>query len=138
MDKTCALDAFAALSQPTRLDVFRLLIRAGGEGMSAGDISETLGVRQNTMSANLSILARSGLIRNERRGRSIRYFADMEGLRGLLAYLLEDCCGGSPELCQPFIDELACVCERAATTSGGATAQPQEADQAVRNPERPT
>jgi len=110
MDKDCALDAFAALSQATRLDVFRLLIKAGETGMTAGDISETLGVRQNTMSANLAILARSGLIRNERQGRSIRYFANMDGMRGLLAFLMEDCCGGRPELCQPVINELACAC----------------------------
>ncbi len=110
MDKNDALDAFAALSQPTRLDVFRLLINAGDVGMSAGEISDTLGVRQNTMSANLAILARSGMIRNEREGRSIRYYADMDGLRGLLAFLMEDCCGGRPELCQPIIDQLACGC----------------------------
>jgi len=78
--------------------------------MSAGDISDTLGVRQNTMSANLGVLARSGLIRSKREGRSIRYFADMDGMRGLLAFLMEDCCGGNPELCQPIINELACAC----------------------------
>lgn len=110
MDKNHALDAFAALSQPTRLDVFRLLIKAGDAGMTAGDIGETLGVRQNTMSANLGVLSRSGLIRSEREGRSIRYFADMKGMRGLLAFLMEDCCGGRPEVCQPVIDELACAC----------------------------
>lgn len=110
MDSIDATDAFAALSQPTRLDVFRLLIKAGEKGMSAGDISDTLEVRQNTMSANLSILVRSGLIRNKREGRSIRYFADMDGMRSLLAFLMEDCCGGNPELCQPVINELACDC----------------------------
>lgn len=110
MDKKDALDAFAALSQVTRLDVFRLLVKAGGKGMLAGDISNALEVRQNTMSANLSILNQSGLIRNERQGRSIRYFADMEGMSGLLAFLMEDCCGGRPELCQPVIDEIACAC----------------------------
>lgn len=78
--------------------------------MTAGDISDTLEVRQNTMSANLSILSRAGLIRNTREGRSIRYFADMDGMRGLLAFLMEDCCGGLPELCQPVINELACDC----------------------------
>ena len=108
MDSNTALDAFAALSQATRLDVFRLLVRAGEVGMSAGDIGTTLGVRQNTMSANLAILARAGLIRNQREGRTIRYFADMDGMRGLLAFLLEDCCGGCPELCQPILDELVC------------------------------
>jgi DNA-binding transcriptional ArsR family regulator len=106
----CECGALAALSQPTRLDVFRLLVKAGATGMSAGDIGETLKVRQNTMSANLSILAQSGLIRNERQGRSIRYFADMDGMRGLLAFLMEDCCGGRPELCQPVLDEIACPC----------------------------
>lgn len=110
MDKNHALEAFAALSQSTRLDVFRLLISAGESGVSAGEISDCLGVRQNTMSTNLAILARAGLIRNEREGRSIRYFADMDGLRGLLGFLMEECCGGRPELCQPVINELACVC----------------------------
>lgn len=109
MDKNNALNAFSALSQPTRLDVFRLLVKAGDEGMLAGQISDALEVRQNTMSANLSILAQSGLIRNERAGRNIRYFADMDGMRGLLAFLMEDCCGGRPELCQPVIEEIACV-----------------------------
>ncbi len=109
MDKTQALDAFAALGQATRLDVFRLLIKTGEAGLSAGEIGDALGVRQNTMSANLAILARSGLIRNAREGRSIRYFADMDGMRGLLAFLMEDCCGGRPALCQPVINELACA-----------------------------
>lgn len=108
MDKESALEAFGALGQATRLDVFRLLIKAGDAGMFAGDIADTLGVRQNTMSANLSVLARSGLIRNTREGRSIRYFADMDGVRGLLAFLMEDCCAGRPELCQPAIDAIAC------------------------------
>ena len=108
MDKNNALDAFAALGQPVRLDVFRLLVKAGTQGMSAGQISDALDVRQNTMSANLAILTRAGLISKTREGRSIRYFADMDGMRGLLAYLMEDCCGGNPDLCQPVINELAC------------------------------
>lgn len=110
MDKLAALDAFHALSQDTRLDVFRLLVRAGAEGMAAGGIADALDVRQNTLSANLSILLRAGLVRNRREGRSIRYFADMEGMRGLLAFLMEDCCGGRPEQCQPVLDQIACPC----------------------------
>lgn len=110
MDTKTALSAFAALSQDTRLAAFRLLIRAGQEGMAAGEIAETLGARQNTMSANLSVLHQSGLIRSRREGRSIRYFADMEGVSGLLAFLVEDCCGGHPESCQPLIRQLACPC----------------------------
>ncbi len=110
MDKTSTLEALAALAQETRLDVFRLLIRAGTDGMLAGEISDALDVRQNTMSTNLSILSQSGLIHKQREGRSIRYFADMNGVRGFLAFLMEDCCGGHPERCQPIIDEIACHC----------------------------
>ena len=113
MDMNDALSAFAALSQPTRLEVFRLLVRRGADGMLAGEIGQALDVRQNTMSANLAILLAAGLIRNEREGRAIRYFADMEGMRGLLAYLMEDCCGGRPELCQPIIDRIACAPQEA-------------------------
>ena len=110
MDKNDALSALAALSQSTRLDVFRLLVKAGDQGVLAGEVSDALEVRQNTMSANLSILTQSGLIRNERQGRSIRYFADMDGMSGLLDFLMEDCCGGRPELCRVFLDEIACSC----------------------------
>lgn len=109
MDRSTALAAFYALSQPTRLDVFRLLVRAGGDGMQAGQIAQVLGVRQNTLSANLSVLLNAGLVTNEREGRSIRYFADMSGVRGLLVFLMEDCCGGAPEICQPILDEIACA-----------------------------
>lgn len=104
------LSSFSALSQKTRLDVFRLLLKAGTEGLLAGELAERLAVRQNTMSANLTILLNAGLVRNERQGRSIRYFADIEAVRGLLGFLMEDCCGGRPELCQPIIDEIAMTC----------------------------
>ena len=110
MDKSNTLLALAALSQATRLDVFRLLVKAGTDGMLAGEIGEALNVKQNTMSANLAVLTQAGLLRNSREGRMIRYFADMEGMRGLLAFLMEDCCGGRPEQCKPLIDEIACNC----------------------------
>ena len=110
MDNINALKAFSALSQGTRLEVFRLLVQAGGQGMFSGKIGERLGVRQNTMSTNLAILLNAGLVRNERAGRSVRYFADYEGIRGLLSYLLEDCCRGRPELCQPLINQVAHPC----------------------------
>ncbi|MEO0496413.1 MAG: metalloregulator ArsR/SmtB family transcription factor [Pseudomonadota bacterium] len=110
MDSLGATASFSALSQQTRLDVFRLLLKAGPKGMQAGAIGEELNVRQNTMSANLSVLVQAGLLRNEREGRAIRYFANIEGLRDLLSFLMQDCCGGRPELCQPIIEELACAC----------------------------
>lgn len=108
MDKKQTLAAFAALSQETRLEAFRLLVRAGDEGLLSGEIGERLDVRQNTMSANLAVLLNAGLLRNRREGRSVRYFADFDGVRGLLGYLMEDCCGGNPELCRPAIDQIAC------------------------------
>ena len=110
MDRSNALSVFAALSQRTRLDVFRLLVKAGADGMRSGEIGEKLDVRQNTMSANLTVLLNAGLVRNERYGRTIRYFADFDTMRGLLAFLMEDCCGGRTEICQPVIDEIACAC----------------------------
>ena len=110
MDKSNALSAFSALSQPTRLDAFRLLIEAGEGGLAAGDIAEKLDVRQNTLSANLSVLLNAGLVSNRREGRMIRYFANTEGLRGLLGFLLRDCCGGRPDLCDPLIEDIACSC----------------------------
>jgi DNA-binding transcriptional ArsR family regulator len=72
MDKTDALTAFAALSQETRLDVLRLLVKRGAEGALSGEIGAALGVRQNTMSANLAVLLNAGLVRNEREGRAVR------------------------------------------------------------------
>ena len=110
MDTKQALRGFAALSQETRLDVFRLLVTAGSDGLPAGEIGERLGVRQNTMSSHLSILASSGLVRSERFSRTVRYSVDFDAVRGLLGFLLEDCCGGRKELCQPLIDQIACVC----------------------------
>ncbi len=110
MDKIKAIAALSALGQDTRLEVFRLLVKAGPDGLPAGEIGTRLGAVQNTMSAHLKVLDHAGLIRAERDGRMIRYFADMTGLRDLLAYLMEDCCNGAPELCQPVIQAVTCKC----------------------------
>jgi ArsR family transcriptional regulator, arsenate/arsenite/antimonite-responsive transcriptional repressor len=110
MDKKSALAALAALGQDTRLEVFRLLVRAGGEGIPAGGVASQLGTVPNTMSAHLKVLEHAGLVRAERDGRIVRYVADMSGFRDLLAYLIEDCCNGSPELCRPVIDAVTCDC----------------------------
>ncbi len=110
MDKSTALEALGALAQETRLDVFRLLVRAGPSGLCVGEIAERLGLRQNTLSTNLARLARAGLVKGTREGRSVRYRADLEGMRRLLGFLLEDCCGGQPALCRPLLDELLCAC----------------------------
>ncbi|SDE94375.1 ArsR/SmtB family transcription factor [Limimaricola pyoseonensis] len=108
MDEKNAISAFQALAQPTRLAAFRLLVQAGPDGMAAGEIAAALDARQNTMSANLSVLHAAGLVRNAREGRSIRYFADYDTTRDLLSFLMEDCCGGRPEICQPLMERVAC------------------------------
>lgn len=110
MDKRASLAALAALGQETRLDIFRLLVRAGEDGVPAGEAATRLGAVQNTVSSHLRILTQAGLIRPERQGRVVRYVADMTGLRDLLAYLMEDCCNGAPELCRPVIEAVTCRC----------------------------
>jgi DNA-binding transcriptional ArsR family regulator len=94
-----ALSALAALGQPTRLSIFRLLMRREPDGLPAGAIAETIGCPHNTLSTHLSILARSGLVRGTRDGRSIVYRADVDGMRNLIGFLVTDCCEGRPELC---------------------------------------
>ena len=110
MDKNTVLLALAALGQDTRLEAFRLLVRAGADGVPAGEIASRLDTVQNTMSAHLKVLGHAGLVRAERDGRTIRYVADMTGVRDLLAYLMEDCCNGAPELCRPVIQAVTCEC----------------------------
>ena len=110
MDNDSAIAAFAALAQGTRLDVFRLLVRHEPKGMAAGEIARRLDVPQNTTSAHLGILARAGILRSERRGRSIIYHADLDGLRALTLFLVKDCCGGSPDLCAPLLADLQRCC----------------------------
>ncbi len=110
MEMSAALLAFDALGQPTRLAVFRLLVQVGGQGLAAGEIAAQLNISPSTLSTHLSILTQSGLLLAVRDGRIIRYAADMAGLRALLTWLLQDCCGGKPEICAPVLDALACNC----------------------------
>ncbi len=110
MDTDSAIAAFGALAQSTRLDVFRLLVRHEPDGLAAGEIARQLDVPQNTMSAHLGILARAGIVRSERRSRSIIYRADLDGLRALTLFLVKDCCAGNAELCAPLIAELTPCC----------------------------
>ena len=84
--------------------------RAGGEGVPAGEVGARLGAVQNTVSAHLKVLTHAGLVRSERDGRIVRYLADMSGFRDLLAYLMEDCCNGSPVVCRPLIAAVTCDC----------------------------
>ena len=104
MDTNQATKALGALSQETRLETFRLLVRAGIEGMAAGEIARALDIPHNTMSSHLSILANAGLIDSRRDGRSIIYSVNFDGTRDLLSFLVEDCCQGRPEVCAPLLD----------------------------------
>jgi DNA-binding transcriptional ArsR family regulator len=106
MDNERVILALAALAQGTRLEVFRLLVFREPEGAPAGAIAGALAVPHNTMSAHLSVLSRAGLLNSERHGRSIVYRANLGRLREVIAYLLEDCCGGRRELCEPLIASL--------------------------------
>lgn len=104
MEQLSAIAALSALAHPGRLDVFRLLVRAGAEGMAAGDIAREVGTLPNTLSANLNILSAAGLVKSERRGRSIIYSAAYDRMGQLLAFLMEDCCAGAPEICTPAVE----------------------------------
>ncbi len=108
MDNEGTILAMAALAQSTRLDTFRLLVRHEPDGIPAGEVARELDVPHNTMSTHLNILARAGLVRSERRSRSIIYRADLDRLRAVVSFLVKDCCGGRAELCAPLIAELAC------------------------------
>ena len=110
MDNEDAIRALAALAQTTRLDTFRLLVGHEPVGLAAGEIARQLDVPQNTMSAHLASLARAGLVRSERRSRTIIYRAELGGLREMVRFLAEDCCGGRPEACKSLIADLIPCC----------------------------
>lgn len=90
------------------MEVFRLLVKAGPEGLAAGEIARTLDTPPNTMSAQLLVLANANLIKARRDGRSIIYAVDYSAMSDLLLFLTEDCCNGRPEMCAP----LAAVANR--------------------------
>ena len=94
--------AFAALGQPHRLAIFRLLARRAPVGVAAGEIAAAVGLAANNASAHLATLSRAGLIRGARDGKSIRYALDMAAAGRLIDYLARDCCRGRPELCAPL------------------------------------
>lgn len=110
MDNKSAILTLAALAQPTRLDVFRLLVKREPGGFPAGEIAKSLAVPQNTMSAHLAVLARAGLVTARRIGRSIVYRADLAHFQAVMAFLVNDCCDGRPEICAPLIESITPCC----------------------------
>ncbi|MFT4546286.1 MAG: ArsR family transcriptional regulator [Verrucomicrobiales bacterium] len=103
-----AVDCLAALAQPSRLEVFRLLVKSGEAGMCAGDIAEHLDLPKPTLSFHLKELTQAELVDAERDGRSIIYRVRVAGIRELMAFLTEDCCQGRPDLCMPASLEGCC------------------------------
>jgi ArsR family transcriptional regulator len=117
METTSAVTALSALAHEGRLDIFRLLVRAGTEGLAAGEIARITGVLPNTLSSNLNILSGAGLVSSRRDGRSIIYTAAYDQMRSLLAFLVEDCCAGKPEICAPLAAVASRACDAPACVS---------------------
>lgn len=106
MDQNTALDAFSALAHPTRLEVFRLLVRRAPEGVPALSIAQQLKAKPSTLSGHLAILKRSGLLTSLRYQREIRYSANLEAVNNLVGFLLADCCGGRVRNCSDILTLL--------------------------------
>jgi DNA-binding transcriptional ArsR family regulator len=119
-----AISALAALAQPTRLAIFRLLIKHEPVGITAGVIADTIGAPHNTLSSHLAILVRAGLLRSSREGRTIIYRTDVEGMQSLLSFMVNDCCDGHPELCNLAAPAAACCTPAAAKKGGSRNAKP--------------
>ena len=113
METSAAVTALSALAHEGRLEIFRLLVKAGEPGLAAGEIARATGVLPNTLSSNLNILSVAGLVSSRRDGRSIIYTAAYDRMRDLLAFLMEDCCGGAAAICAPLaiIASQACAAE---------------------------
>src|SRR6266581_5032313 len=103
MEKSNAVAALAALAQDSRLDVFRLLVEAGPNGMPAGEIADALDLAPNTLTFHFDRLRAAGLVTVRREGRSMIYAARFETMNALLGYLTENCCGGRPQMCAPIV-----------------------------------
>jgi ArsR family transcriptional regulator len=107
MEKISALAALAALAQETRLDIYRLLVQAGPEGLPAGHIGEQLGLPSATLAFHLKELKNADLATVTRNGRSLIYAAEYPTMNALLSYLTENCCGRPTNLCLPTCQPAA-------------------------------
>jgi DNA-binding transcriptional ArsR family regulator len=107
MEMNDAIKRLSALAQDARLEVFRLLVKVGPDGLAAGDIARKLDTPANTLSAQLLVLSNARLVTARREGRSIIYAANFEAMGELLVYLTEDCCDGRAEVCAPVAEAAA-------------------------------
>lgn len=114
MEIKSAVASLSALGHEGRLTIYRLLVQAGPEGLAAGEVARRLDMLPNTLSANFSVLSGAGLVSSRRDGRSIIYTANYATMSTLLGFLMEDCCGGAPEICAPLTEILgrAAACDR--------------------------
>ncbi len=102
MKSAQVVKALAALAQPTRLAVYRLLVARGPEGMAAGQVAEKLKVAPATLSFHFKTLSHAGLVDGRQDGRFVYYVANFAVMNGMVAYLTENCCGGNPDACKPI------------------------------------
>ena len=103
MKKERAIAALAGLAQESRLDVFRMLVQSGPDGLPAGEISAKLGVPSPTLSFHLNHLKHAGLVTCRRDSRSIIYSADYKAMNDLISYMMENCCRGNAQECEPAV-----------------------------------
>ena len=120
MEMSDAIKRLSVIAQDARLEVFRLLVKAGPEGMAAGEIARKLGIQANTLSAQLLVLSNARLVHARREGRSIIYSINFESMSELLVFLTEDCCAGRSEICAP----LAVVANRCCAPDEGRSNAP--------------
>ena len=106
MNQPDAIDALAALAQPTRIAAFRLLVKVGPGGLPALEISRQLGTKPSTLSGHLSILKRSRVLTATRHQREIYYAANLATVKVLVQFLIADCCGGKIENCTEILSLL--------------------------------
>ena len=108
MDKLSALAVFESLSSGVRLDIYRLLVRVGPEGLVAGQIATTLEVPPTNLSFHLKALTHARLLSVVQEGRFQRYRANLAVMQKLIAYLTQECCGGHPEQCAGICPPISC------------------------------
>jgi ArsR family transcriptional regulator, arsenate/arsenite/antimonite-responsive transcriptional repressor len=118
VDSGIAALVLSALAQPTRLEAFRLLIQAEPDGLPAGELARRLGVPHNTLSAHLATLSNRGLVKSKKQSRHVIYRAEFTRFRAVLAYLVWDCCAGSPEICARVLAGILPTCTTPGASDG--------------------
>lgn len=119
IEGSTAIDALAALAHDTRLNIFRLLVEAGREGLAAGEIGQTLAIPASALSFHLARLRHAGLVTRRRRGQQIVYAAEFGTMQKLIDFLTDSCCAQSPSGCG---DECPPAAASGRKRGGGASA----------------